>query len=146
MAREIIRAINNKTYDLDTVIDVRCSYRGMTVEAAIEKDRRCIMNLVKRYGLYFTDAVMERAHIKRTISNERVYNEFVERRMVAKPKVLKKDTESINKILDSLNVLSHIPVESVEENDDKTENEEEGTYIISTATPKNQEYDEDEEE
>lgn len=143
MAREIIKAVNNKTYDLDTIIDVRCSYRGMTVGAAIEKDRRCIMDLVKRYGLYFTDAVMEKAHLKRTISNERVYNEFVERRTVSKPKVLRKDTESVDKILDSLNVLSNIPVE---ENDEVADGEEETTYIITAATPKIQEYDEDEEE
>lgn len=139
MAREIVRAINNKTYDLDTIIDVRSNYNGLTVAAAIEKDRRCIMELVKKYGLHFTDAVIEKARLKRTITHEQTYCEVVEHRMPNIKQKYKKDTESVEKIIDKLNVLSYSYVDdNAMPMNDSTENEE-STYIITTR-PNKQDY------
>lgn len=144
MAREIVRAINNKTYDLDTIIDVRSNYNGLTVATAIEKDRRCIMELVKKYGLHFTDAVIEKARLKRTITHEQTYCEVVEHRMPNIKQKYKKDTESVEKIIDKLNVLSSSADISPLLTDDSTESEE-STYII-TAHPNKQDYNEDDED
>lgn len=144
MAREIVRAINNKTYDLDTIIDVRSNYNGLTVAAAIEKDRRCIMELVKKYGLHFTDAVIEKARLKRTITHKQTYCEVVEHRMPNIKQKYKKDTESVEKIIDKLNVLSSSADISPLLTDDSTESEE-TTYII-TAHPNKQDYNEDDED
>lgn len=145
MAREIVRAINNKTYDLDTIIDVRSNYNGLTVAAAIEKDRRCIMELVKKYGLHFTDAVVAKAGLKRTITHERAYCEVVEHRMPNIKQKYKKDTESVEKIIDKLNVLSSSNADMGTLPTDDSTDSEESTYII-TAHPNKQNYNEDDED
>lgn len=62
-----------------------------------------IFNYIKN-GYQFDDEVLEKAHIVKKISNERIISDCVEYKKVDK-KALPKETESVKNILKSINTI-----------------------------------------
>ena len=68
-------------------------------------------------GYQFDDEVLEKAHIKKTIRNQRVTGEFATPR-ITKTKTYEKDTESLKNILKSINTLENPKTNNNDDEDD----------------------------
>lgn len=56
---------------MDSLIELDGNkFNGKTVKEALSEDNGCIMHLLKK-GLYFNDEVLNKARIKKIISNEK---------------------------------------------------------------------------
>ena len=86
--------------------------KSKTPREIIKKDKRKIFTLIKN-GFTFDDEVLEAAGIRRSVSNERVYNSVCEHAVDTKR--LPKDKLSLNKIIEE---LSTVEKEKVKANED----------------------------
>ena len=85
-------------YHFDTVLQ-EGRYKGKTVQEVFDKNKDTIFKLIKKYGYSFDDEVLAAAHITKTVSNHRTYLEW-EHHSAENVKKLRKDTKSIEEILD----------------------------------------------
>lgn len=95
-----------KYLELDDIIDNE-KYKGKTVKEILESDRKKLISLCKE-GYNFSDNVLKFARYTRTIRDEKIYFEFIDRSKtpVKNKKTLMKDSESnVKKILKELAVL-----------------------------------------
>lgn len=76
-------------------------YKDMTVQEAFDKNKKSIFSMIKKNRLLFSDDVLKAANITRIIREHNAYYDF-ERHEVGKQKKLKKDTKSIEQILDEI--------------------------------------------
>lgn len=86
------------------------------------KDKKRLFEYIKK-GFSFDDEVLKIAGIKKTISNEKITNVFVEHEK-EKHKELPKETESLKNILKSLHTIDNqteenTPLNEVEEDDEQ---------------------------
>ena len=131
-----------RVYGLKDVIDIDCKFKGLTVEEMVEKDRKSIIKLTQECGVDFTDEVFSKARFNRVRYNERIIQEVVERQPIKTTKTYKKDTESIENVIKSINILDTSDVmTSTDEKDDNLLEEDE-THIIDIV-PQNNLKDED---
>ena len=99
-------------------------YNNKTVAEIIENDRKELIRLSKD-GYYFHDDVCKKAGYTRTIRDEKVVTEFIDKSKIAKDKkVYTKDTESVKKIIERLSTLDYNPYSYNEEGNDELVEEE----------------------
>lgn len=96
----------NKYLKLEDTFD--CGrHEGKTVREVIEKDRKKIVSLSKE-GYYFDDEVLRFARYTRTIRDERIILEFVDKKVIKDNKKYAKDsTEKAKKFIRDLSVLEN---------------------------------------
>lgn len=89
-----------------------------------------IFKYIKK-GFYFDDEVLEKAGIKRTVREVKVYNVFVEHDKKQKVKVYPKETESLKNILKSLHTLDNQTNDNFGDKDynEETEDNVSSNYI-----------------
>ena len=87
----------------------------ISVSEIVDKKGK-IFELIKN-GMEFDDEVLEKAHIKKTIRNERVYSAFNHEQDKQK---YEKDSESLKNILKSLNTLDNQTNETFDTDSEKS--------------------------
>lgn len=93
-----------KNLKLEDVFD-RGRYEGKTVREVIEKDRKKIIALSKE-GFYFDEEVLKFARFTRTVRDEKIIYEFVDKKpFVDKKKYTKDSIEKTKKFIQDLSVL-----------------------------------------
>ena len=75
-------------------------YKGKTVREVFDKNKSSIFKLIKRYGYSFSDDVLAEAHIRKISSEHHAYLEWEHH--ATDNKRLKKDTKTIEEILDEM--------------------------------------------
>lgn len=98
----------DKVYTMSDYVNI-----GKNKKIAISdvvKMKEQIFNLIKK-GFRFDDEVLKEAHIKKTISDIKVYNEIAPRTETSS-KAYGKESESLKNILKSLNILDNQTVET----------------------------------
>lgn len=108
-----------KLYKLKTTLDVG-EYAGCTVAEALEKNKKCIFQMIKEYKLYFSDEVLELAGIKKIIHDRQVKIEWQIHENKGHKK-LKKDNKNLDEIMDEIEEDRHKlvfeDIEIINEND-----------------------------
>jgi len=94
----------DKIYKLSDSIKLGKNKKAKVSELVETKSE--IFNLIKN-GYQFDDEVLEKAHIKKKISNVKVITEFVTTPNNKKQKELPKDKESFKNIIKSINTLEN---------------------------------------
>lgn len=112
----------DKIYDFDSVIDVECKFKDLTVAEALNQDKKAVWKLIKN-GLIidFTDEVLKEANISKNVRDEKVEHVFVDKVIKKSNKVYKKDTESLENIMKSLNVLDNSDYKYDQDDDDEND-------------------------
>lgn len=91
---------------LNDIID-NDKYKNKTVREILENDRKKLITLSKE-GYYFDDEVFKFARYTRTIRDEKIILEFVDRKVVKDKKKYSKDsTEKAKKFIQGLSVLDN---------------------------------------
>ena len=91
-------------YHFDTELNEgKFKNNPVTVREAFEADPKIIFNLIKKFKYSFDDEVLEAAHIKKTVRDQKCFSVIVDKDPV-KPsnKVYKKDKKSLDDILDEM--------------------------------------------
>lgn len=95
-----------KIYDFDSIIDKDCDFKGLTVAEALEQDQKSVWKLIKNGIIVdFSDDVLNKTNITKHAHDYTVEHVFVDRVIKKSNRVYKKDTESVENIVKSLNIL-----------------------------------------
>ena len=86
-------------YNFDTVLE-EGRHKGKTVREVFDKDRSNIFKMIKKYGYSFDDEVLAAAHITKTIRNHEARLEWPRHVAEKNTKRYRKDTKTIDQILD----------------------------------------------
>lgn len=108
--------------NLDSIVTLG-KYNGKTVNEIIEKDRSAIVALSKK-GLFFDDEVFAKARYTHIVNEAQFIMEIADRPKPKTIKPLKKDTENINKIIESLSTLENYSSNDYENEVDEDEDNE----------------------
>ncbi len=96
-------------------------YKGKTVREVFDKNKGSIFKIIKRYHYSFSDDVLEAAHITKIEHEHHSYIEW-EHHSAENMKKLKKDTKSLDEILDEMEE-SRLKIKVSSEDDKEKKND-----------------------
>ncbi len=105
---------------MDDVVNVGKNNKKVVSELVSVKGE--IFNLIKK-GFEFDDEVLEKAHIKKIVKDERTENEITEH-VTEKKKSYDKESESLKSILKSLNTIDKQNEDTFPNEDNSNQNAE----------------------
>ena len=86
-------------YNFDTVLQ-EGRQKGKTVREVFDKDRSNIFKLIKKYGYSFSDEVLAAAHITKIVRDREIKLEWPRHLPDRSSKKYRKETKTIDQILD----------------------------------------------
>lgn len=99
-------------------------YKGKTVREVIDNEydaKGAIFNLIKEWGLSFSDEVLKEVHIKKIVHEPTFKHIVIDRSKNTEQKALPKDKVKIDKIIEDLhtieNTIDNLVIDDDEENE-----------------------------